>query len=467
MIIALATNAVRRHRARKFDEDVAAAAAEAAKVPTYPFDDDDPSHGPGYGSASGYSDPESHGTLAQTPMTHAGDYGMAEYPGFAPVSTFANAGAGGYGSAGMAGYGSNSAAYGPAGAGAGSGGYGGSNAAGYGAANVYSNVAGYGPSAAAGYGQGASSTYGATAAGGAAGIAGFGASQAAVRPSQNAVAPYGAFAGPGGQIPGSNDTYNDASVAARHRSGGSRAEMVEAAMAAGAYLSRGASNDAQQSLGRKQSQGPRRALSPDSDQNSSRSGSARVASSNGQESYAAHYAADFRPEAYQYVPPPPPLPNSDVNRTSYTGSDRDSVPLLPNVSNRTDVVPRTGATPAPPYSEAFDSALEGDNEDAYGEDSYMPVPRVGNSANVKNSTASDELHHSLHDDDLESIRDEEDYGRGGRTLKVGAQNSIFAFTVLMFCLRSQMNETDEVSKCDTVFIPVITLRVSFFWASVV
>ena len=54
---------------------------------------------------------------------------------------------------------------------------------------------------------------------------------------------------------------------------------------------------------------------------------------------------------------------------------------------------------------------EEENDDAYAQDTYFPAHGV----------ASDE--HA----DRASVRDEEDYGRGGRTLKV-SHNHIFYFT---------------------------------------
>lgn len=88
-VIALATNAVRRRRARKFDEDVAAAAADAAKAPRYPFDEFDEQTA-GY-AAGPYSDQESHGTYAQPPLSYD-SYAMNDLPG--PGYGAAGAGAG-------------------------------------------------------------------------------------------------------------------------------------------------------------------------------------------------------------------------------------------------------------------------------------------------------------------------------------------------------------------------------------
>jgi len=82
--------------------------------------------------------------------------------------------------------------------------------------------------------------------------------------------------------------------------------------------------------------------------------------------------------------------------------------MLPNPNPRSSSpVARTNATPAPPYSEAFDSALEADDEDAYGVDSYLPMQQHA----PTRPPLPDEQSGM-------SIRDEDDYGRGGRTLKV-------------------------------------------------
>lgn len=83
IFIALITNAIRRRRALKFDEDVAKAAAEAARSPVA-LDDYDDVFGR-YGSngsagGAGYSD-GSHGTYNQPPMTHHNTYGMSELGG--------------------------------------------------------------------------------------------------------------------------------------------------------------------------------------------------------------------------------------------------------------------------------------------------------------------------------------------------------------------------------------------------
>ncbi|KAH8092554.1 hypothetical protein BXZ70DRAFT_460165 [Cristinia sonorae] len=111
--IALITNAVRRRRAKKFDRDVAAAAAEAAanaRSPDFGVDDDygyggsgGVSDAAGNRSMYGYSDASSHGTYAQQPMGHGAEsYGMSEMHGFDPYSTSAAAaGAAGIGAAGL------------------------------------------------------------------------------------------------------------------------------------------------------------------------------------------------------------------------------------------------------------------------------------------------------------------------------------------------------------------------------
>ncbi|KAH7905948.1 hypothetical protein BJ138DRAFT_700343 [Hygrophoropsis aurantiaca] len=95
--IALITNAVRRRRAKRFDRDVAEAAAEAAASSRSPFDDYAYSGsgsngggggGGGGGGYAGYSD-NSHGTFAQQPMSlaHPNDsYGMSEMSRFDPYS---------------------------------------------------------------------------------------------------------------------------------------------------------------------------------------------------------------------------------------------------------------------------------------------------------------------------------------------------------------------------------------------
>lgn len=83
IFVALLTNAVRRRRARKFDRDVAEAAAEAAASSRSPFDDytysnNNPNNNGGGGGGYPYSD-TTHGTFTQAPMGLPTDtYGMNE-----------------------------------------------------------------------------------------------------------------------------------------------------------------------------------------------------------------------------------------------------------------------------------------------------------------------------------------------------------------------------------------------------
>lgn len=83
VLIALITNAIRRRRAKKFDDEIAAAARDAAntQIPNFAYvdDDDDYRPGPYSGVTNGakYSD-TSHGTYAQTPMAVPESYGMRE-----------------------------------------------------------------------------------------------------------------------------------------------------------------------------------------------------------------------------------------------------------------------------------------------------------------------------------------------------------------------------------------------------
>jgi len=81
IIIWLITAAIRRRRAKRFDLDVAQAAAEAAATSRPPdFDDYDYSSAHGVAPAMyGYSD-NSHGTFSQQPMAHDA-YGMSELSG--------------------------------------------------------------------------------------------------------------------------------------------------------------------------------------------------------------------------------------------------------------------------------------------------------------------------------------------------------------------------------------------------
>lgn len=99
--IALITNAIRRRKAKKFDRDVAEAAAEAASAAHNvgpDFDDDEY----GYANRSVYTD-HTHGTYNQTPMKHQESYNMSELPTFDPYNTGATAAAGnaGVGAAGL------------------------------------------------------------------------------------------------------------------------------------------------------------------------------------------------------------------------------------------------------------------------------------------------------------------------------------------------------------------------------
>ncbi|KAG2140945.1 uncharacterized protein EDB93DRAFT_1105859 [Suillus bovinus] len=89
IFIALVTNAVRRRRARKFDRDVAEAAAEAAASSRSPFDDYTYSNNGGSGGGGGgypYSD-TTHGTFTQAPMGLPNDtYGMSEMTQYDPYA---------------------------------------------------------------------------------------------------------------------------------------------------------------------------------------------------------------------------------------------------------------------------------------------------------------------------------------------------------------------------------------------
>ncbi|TFK24654.1 hypothetical protein FA15DRAFT_687404 [Coprinopsis marcescibilis] len=95
VIVALATNAVRRRRAKKFDREIEEAAREAAATqPPAGFldDDDDYRRAGGYGGGSSsfpsgpYSDISSHGTFQQSPLQPHESYGMREIGGHGPVS---------------------------------------------------------------------------------------------------------------------------------------------------------------------------------------------------------------------------------------------------------------------------------------------------------------------------------------------------------------------------------------------
>lgn len=114
LIIALLTNAVRRRRAKKFDQDVAQAAAEAAAASHAPAFTDDDDYGYGADpmrerdtaerSYTGYSD-NSHGTYSQQPLQpNPGEsYNMNEFASFDPYAASAAgmAGAAGIGAAGV------------------------------------------------------------------------------------------------------------------------------------------------------------------------------------------------------------------------------------------------------------------------------------------------------------------------------------------------------------------------------
>jgi len=115
ILIALITNGIRRRRAKKFDDDVAAAAHDAAntQVPNFGYEDEfQPGGGASYGTSNGakYSD-ISHGTYTQPPMTIPESYGMRELPhGPGPAP-------GEYLDPGRLGYGVDAAAAGAAGIG--------------------------------------------------------------------------------------------------------------------------------------------------------------------------------------------------------------------------------------------------------------------------------------------------------------------------------------------------------------
>lgn len=106
ILVALITQAIRRRRAKQFDDEVADAAAEAAAQAHAPdFTDDDYGYPEDHTKAYGpYSDTASHGTFSQPPMQAGESYNMAELPHFDP---YAAAGAAGdpYSAAGAAGIG--------------------------------------------------------------------------------------------------------------------------------------------------------------------------------------------------------------------------------------------------------------------------------------------------------------------------------------------------------------------------
>lgn len=109
LIVALLTNAVRRRRAKRFDQDVAQAAAEAAAAGHAPAFTDDDDYGyaadpmrerdTAERSYTGYSD-NSHGTYAQQPLQPGENYNMNEFASFDPYAASA-AGAAGIGAAGV------------------------------------------------------------------------------------------------------------------------------------------------------------------------------------------------------------------------------------------------------------------------------------------------------------------------------------------------------------------------------
>ncbi|KZT03368.1 uncharacterized protein LAESUDRAFT_366222 [Laetiporus sulphureus 93-53] len=112
IIIAIITSAIRRRRAKKFDEDAAEAAAEAANAPVPDFNDDDYGYPEDrtkdYAERGGYSDTASHGTYNQPPMQPGESYNMSELPPFDPFAAMGNsndpysaAGAAGIGALGV------------------------------------------------------------------------------------------------------------------------------------------------------------------------------------------------------------------------------------------------------------------------------------------------------------------------------------------------------------------------------
>ncbi|KLO19652.1 hypothetical protein SCHPADRAFT_52917 [Schizopora paradoxa] len=318
LIIALGTNAIRRRRAKRFDADVAAAAAEAAAISNYPFDEED-GRGGGYGYKSTYSDPESNGTLSQSPMSHGENYNMTEYPGYAQPATYNAAPTRGYGD----------------------------------------------------YQAGA-------------GIAGFGASEAVTRDHVGGRAPYGAFATPGGPAPG--DVFASGGPYPMQGRELADAAGIGAAGAAGVgatYLNRGPSQNAGTMLTRGPSNSASRSLSSDN------ASGGRGPGSSGHESYAAHYQPNFQPEQHQYVPQPA------HNQYAAGGAAASDGRLAPPVEEEALTNPFSPSA----STKGFDVD---ENEEAYGADSYEPVTRP-------------ELHP---DESRLSIRDEDDYGRAGRTLKI-------------------------------------------------
>lgn len=108
------TATLRRRRAKRFDAEIDAAAAEAATAPVPVFlDDEDDNYGPGYargygeagsayGGVGGYSDVSSHGTYGQPAMSQE-SYPMSERPpaGPGPGGIFDHSAAYGAGAAGL------------------------------------------------------------------------------------------------------------------------------------------------------------------------------------------------------------------------------------------------------------------------------------------------------------------------------------------------------------------------------
>lgn len=81
VLVALITNGIRRRRARKFDDEIAAAARDAANVQVPNFYEDDDDYRPGYGPGGGKYSDVSHGTYGQAPLNPAPvqeSYGMRE-----------------------------------------------------------------------------------------------------------------------------------------------------------------------------------------------------------------------------------------------------------------------------------------------------------------------------------------------------------------------------------------------------
>ncbi|TFY67348.1 hypothetical protein EVJ58_g1675 [Rhodofomes roseus] len=105
IIIALITQAIRRRRAKAFDDEVADAAAEAAAQAHAPnFTDDDYGYPEDRAKEFGpYSDTASHGTYTQPPMQPGESYNMAELPHFDPYAVAAGAPGEPYAAAGAAG----------------------------------------------------------------------------------------------------------------------------------------------------------------------------------------------------------------------------------------------------------------------------------------------------------------------------------------------------------------------------